>query len=293
MRKSGQILATILNPTMRTVAFLYGGIKMQFDLLQKLRTNKPMVLNIANSVTQSDVANGLSAIGASTLMTNYDDELKTLAQFADGVCINIGTLDDHQNMLSKDLLNLATDFNKPVVLDPVGIGAVPERLNFVEELIKIDHPTVIRGNAGEIASLVGVSWQSKGIDSLDTTEQSEDIDKIAQSCANKFTCVTVVTGPTDTIATSTELAHVQNGNPMFTVRVGTGDMLSSIIAAFAGVSDDPFEAAKMASLTFSLAGEMVMSDHPEVGPAEFSTRLIDNLYSLSSDQLEEWGKFDE
>lgn len=266
---------------------------MQFDLLNKVRSDNPMVLNIANSVTQSDVANGISAIGASPLMTNYDEELKTLAQFANGICINIGTLDERQNKLSLELLKLANDFNKPVVLDPVGIGAVPERLSFAEQLLEVGKPTVIRGNAGEIASLVGVSWSAKGIDSIDDG-QSQSVDEIAQACASKFSCVTVVTGETDTIATADSVAHVFNGHKMFTTRVGTGDMLSSLIAVFAGVStDDVFEAAKMACLVFSLAGESVMSNHPKIGPAEFSIRLLDKLYSITTADIEQGGKFDE
>ncbi|WP_300561330.1 hydroxyethylthiazole kinase [Companilactobacillus sp.] len=266
---------------------------MQIDLLQKVRTDNPMVLNIANSVTQGDVANAISAIGASPLMTNYDQELKTLAQFANGICINIGTLDQRQNELSKSLLKLANDFNKPVVLDPVGIGAVPERLNFVEELFQAGKPTIIRGNAGEVASLVGASWSAKGIDSIDDG-QSQSVDEIAQDCAKKFSCVTVVTGVTDTIATDSSIAHVYNGHKMFTTRVGTGDMLSSIIAVFAGVSDnDYFEAAKMASLVFSLSGELVMKESPNIGPSEFGGRLLDQLYNITVEDVKKWGKYDE
>lgn len=266
---------------------------MQFDLLDKIRTDNPMVLNIANSVTQSDVANGISAIGASPLMTNYDAELKTLAQFANGICINIGTLDERQNVLSTDLLKLGNDFNKPVVLDPVGIGAVPERLDFVEKMFQTALPTIIRGNAGEVASLVGVSWSAKGIDSIDDG-QSQSVDEIALACSKKFSCVTVVTGVTDTIATSEKVAHVFNGHKMLTTRVGTGDMLSSLIAVFAGVSNENyFEAAKMACLVFSLAGELVMKDHAKIGPAEFSTRLLDKLYSIQTNEVKEWGKYDE
>ncbi|AKP67172.1 hydroxyethylthiazole kinase [Companilactobacillus ginsenosidimutans] len=266
---------------------------MKLDLLQKVRTDNPMILNIANSVTQSDVANGISAIGASPLMTNYDAELKTLAQMASGVCINIGTLDERQNELSKDLLKLALDFNKPVVLDPVGIGAVPERLAFVEDLFKVAKPTIIRGNAGEIASLVGVSWSAKGIDSIDEG-QTKSVDEIAKACSKKFDCVTVVTGVTDTIATRDLISHTFNGNKIFTTRVGTGDMLSSIIAVFAAVSDgNYFEGAKMACLIFGLAGELVMTETPNIGPAAFSTRLLDQLYTINTEDIKRWGKYDE
>ena len=266
---------------------------MKLELLNKVRNENPMVLNIANSVTQSDVANGIAAIGASPLMTNYDDELKTLAQMASAVCINIGTLDDRQNELSKNLLEYATEFNKPVVLDPVGIGAVPERLSFVEELFQVTRPTIIRGNAGEVASLVGVSWSAKGIDSIDEG-QTTSVDEIAQACSKKFSCVTVVTGVTDTIATADSISHTMNGNKMFTTRVGTGDMLSALIAVFAGVAEnDYYEAAKIACLVFGLSGELVMKETPYTGPSAFSVRLIDQLYTINNEDLKKWGKYDE
>ena len=266
---------------------------MKIDLLNTVRNQKPMIVNIANSVTQSDVANAISAIGGSPVMTDYEAELKTIVQMSDGVCVNIGTLNEGQNILSEELVQLADEFNKPVVLDPVGIGAISERLNYVEELFSIAKPTIIRGNASEIASLVGASWSAKGIDSLDAN-QHQSIDEIAKACSAKFSCVTVVTGPTDTIANSIGVSHVFNGNPMFTTRVGTGDMLSALIATFAGVSEgDYFEAAKVASLVFSLAGEIVMSHSDHVGPSEFSAKLIDELYFITQDEIEMWGKFDE
>nr|WP_272953067.1 hydroxyethylthiazole kinase [Companilactobacillus mishanensis] len=266
---------------------------VKIDLLQQLRNDNPMVLNIANSVTQSDVANGLAALGASPLMTNYDTELKTLTQMTGGVCVNIGTLDDRQNSISNNLMELATEFNKPLVLDPVGIGAVPERLEVVEDLLRIAKPTIIRGNAGEVASLVGAAWSSKGIDSLDKG-QTQDVSEMAQACAKKFSCVVVVTGETDTIATADKIAKVYNGTPMFKTHVGTGDMLSSILSAFAAVSEgDFYEAAKVGCLVFSIAGEIVMNDYPEIGPSEFGIKLIDKLYQITVDDVEEWGKYDD
>ncbi len=286
----------ILNPTMRIVAFFNNSLEefdMEIELLKKVKTANPMILNIANSVTQSDVANGISAIGGSPLMTNYDKEIASITKMANAVCVNIGTLNQEQNKLSLELLKQAKKYSKPSVLDPVGIGAVPERLSFIKELCEKETPDIIRGNAGEIASLVDISWSAKGIDSIDE-DKTDSIDEIAKNCAEKYQCVVVVTGATDTIATSDKISHISNGSNMFTVRVGTGDMLSSIIAVFAAVSDgNYYEAAKMACLVFSLSGELVMKETPNVGPSAFSSRLLDQLYTVNVEDIKRWGKYDE
>lgn len=59
---------------------------------------------------------------------------------------------------------LANQYHKPVVLDPVAVGAVPYRKEVALALLSDFQVDVIRGNAGEIAALAGMDWQAKGID---------------------------------------------------------------------------------------------------------------------------------
>ena len=68
--------------------------------------------------------------------------------------INIGTALTSEWMDASILsANAAAKFNKPWVLDPVGVGVTKHRTDHCVELMK-KNPTVVRGNASEIMALV-------------------------------------------------------------------------------------------------------------------------------------------
>lgn len=128
---------------------------MELQLLNTLRDHNPIVFNIANFVTVQDVANGLNALGASPIMSAEVQEAETMVQIAGAVCINLGTLTTTQIDQMRVVGKLANQYHKPVVLDPVAVGAVPYRKKVALELLADFQVDVIRGNAGEIAAWTG------------------------------------------------------------------------------------------------------------------------------------------
>ena len=58
----------------------------------------------------------------------------------------------------------AVEHGKPVVLDPVGAGASAFRKASVLRILNEVNVTLIRCNAGELAAIADVEWQSKGVD---------------------------------------------------------------------------------------------------------------------------------
>ncbi len=134
---------------------------MELQLLNTLRNHNPIVFNIANFVTVQDVANGLNALGASPIMSAEVQEAETMVQIAGAVCINLGTLTTTQIDQMRVVGKLANQYHKPVVLDPVAVGAVPYRKEVALALLSDFQVDVIRGNAGEIAALAGMDWQAK------------------------------------------------------------------------------------------------------------------------------------
>ncbi|MCT6891345.1 MAG: hydroxyethylthiazole kinase, partial [Lactobacillus sp.] len=119
-----------------------------------------------------------------------------------------------------------------------------------------------------------------------------DIDEITAKTAQKYRCTVIASGPTDTISDGKRIAHVHNGSPLFKTHVGSGDMLTSIVTAFTAVADDPFEAAQIGALVFSCAGQLVVKDHPNVGPATFGMYLMDYLYKVKVADIEQIADFD-
>ncbi|MDF7638016.1 hydroxyethylthiazole kinase [Lactobacillus sp. ESL0791] len=263
---------------------------MQLKLLDQLRQQNPVVLNISNFVTVQDVANGLNAIGASPIMSQEIAEAEPMVKMAGAVQLNLGTLTKVQIAQTLKAGELANQFHKPIVLDPVAVGAVNYRLEVAQKCLTAFHADIIRGNAGEVAALGGFTWNAKGIDA---GEGSGNIDEIAKATAQKYHCVVISSGATDTITDGKKVVHVNNGTPLFQVHVGSGDMLSSITAAFAAISpDNLFEAAQTATLVFGAVGELVAQEHPEAGPGTFAVYLMDYLAKAQVADLEKIVSYD-
>lgn len=256
---------------------------MKLALLDDLRTQNPIVFNISNFVTVQDVANGLNALGASPIMSEEPAEAGEMVGLAGGVCLNLGVFTQAQIQQIRTVGQQANAQHKPLVIDPVAVGAVQYRKQVATGLLADFHPDVIRGNAGEIAALADISWQAKGIDA---GEGAGDLVAIAQACAQKLDCVVILSGPTDIITDGTRVVKVLNGTPLFQVHVGSGDMLSSIVAAFCAVTPDTFEAAQTACLVFAAIGQRVVQTVPDVGAGSFTVYLLDALQATTVAQIE-------
>lgn len=257
---------------------------MDLNLVDQVREKNPIVLTIANSVTPSDVANAVNLIGASPIMSKGKDEAEDMTNIANAVVINLGTVDRAQYEEMNAIMT-AKSHNIPAIFDPVACGASKYRFNCAKELLDKYDWAVIRGNAGEIATLAGVEWNGHGIDS---GNGDSNLIEIAEKCANKYHCIAVATGAEDVISDGNNTSVVKHGSPLFAVHVGTGDMLSSVIGAFAAVSDNLFEAAQVADLTFALAGEIAAQNNPL--PSYWYSNFTDNLYKANSHLVSDWQK---
>ncbi|ETY75671.1 hydroxyethylthiazole kinase [Lactiplantibacillus fabifermentans] len=257
---------------------------MDLSLLATLRAKNPIVFNIANFVTVQDVANSLNSIGASPIMSAEPQEAEAMVQIAGAVCLNMGTLTTAQVTQMQAVGQLANLHHKPVILDPVAVGAIPYRQQVAQDLLQTVKVDIIRGNAGEIAALAGIDWQARGIDA---GSGQADLVQIAQACAVKQRCVVILSGPTDVITDGQQVIQVKNGTPLFQLHVGSGDMLSAMVAAFAAICPDQLlAAAQMACLTFAGTGELVASQMTANRPATFAIELIDKLSLVTAEELE-------
>lgn len=258
-----------------------GGIVMN-EMIKQLRSSNPVVLTVANMVTPADVANAVNAIGASPIMSCAPEEASEMTKIASAVTINVGTLTEFQKQEIVAVVKAAESFHKPIVLDPVAV-AMPYRHQFVQSLLAHHHVTVIRGNAGEIASLAGVDWQSHGIDTGAGDAQS--LERVATACAQKYGCVVALTGKEDLISDGHQTVANHLGTRLFQTYVGCGDMVSSIVAAFVAIGDDPLESTAEAVKAFTAAGQLAEQQLAHKVPGSFFTALLDHLYQLTDSQL--------
>lgn len=256
-----------------------------FNLLSKVRDVNPLVLHYTNEVTINDCANITLALGASPLMSYSYEELEEIIPLASSVVINIGTMNSSHIDLFLKAGKIANKFNKPVVLDPVGVFATKSRALLVEKLINEVKFDVIKGNVSEIKYIGGFDVNGKGVDSF---EEDENIDDVIKKVAKKLECVVVATGKVDVITDGEKVIKIDNGSLKLKSITGTGCMSASLIGSYLGVSENKLEAASMGILTMSLCGEL--SDKEKIGIGSFKVSLMDNIYNLNEEILNKFSR---
>ena len=258
-----------------------------FELINKVKEINPLVLHYTNEVTINDCANITLALGASPLMSYSDEEVEEIVSVASSVVINIGTMNSSRLELFVKAGKAANKFNKPVVLDPVGVFATKTRINFVNKLLNEIKFDVIKGNVAEIKFIGGLDVRGQGVDSFD---DGADSSEIVIEVAKKLECVVVASGKTDLISDGNILYKIQNGSAKLKYITGTGCMSTSLIASFLPCADKSIEGAVIGTLAMSLSGELADKENPPIGT--YKTLLYDNLFSLSKDILEEYARIE-
>ena len=258
---------------------------MNLALIEKVRKVNPLVHNITNLVVANDSANGLLALGASPFMSNTVAEVEEIQTFNAALVLNMGTINDEQ--LSAMLLagKAANSNGKPVVIDPVGAGATAYRKKVSQQLLAEIQPTLIRGNAGELASIANIPWEAKGVDA---GVGSADLSLIAETVARQYNCLVLISGETDIITNGHKTYLNHNGTSYFTSMTGSGCLLSCVCGAYLGVvnhhdSDEALAALIVAATTYSLAGQLGVKTFSQGAVGSFRRNLLDQLTVIDQD----------
>ncbi|EQF25285.1 hydroxyethylthiazole kinase [Clostridioides difficile CD160] len=251
-----------------------------YNLIKDVKESNPLVIHYTNNVTINDCANVTLAIGASPLMSFSYEEVEEMVSIANSVVINIGTM--NSNMLDLFLLagKAANKYNKPVILDPVGVFASKARAELTNKLLNEVKFNVVKGNMAEIKFIGGFDVRGKGVDSFDYEEDSTDIIK---KVSEKLECIVVATGKTDIITDSKNTYKINNGTDKLKGVTGTGCMTASLIASFMAITENTLKAATMGVLTMSLSGELANLNNPPIGT--FKENLMNTIYKMDIDTL--------
>ena len=249
-------------------------------LLAAVRSGRPLVHHITNSVTINDCANITISAGAAPVMAEAPEEVAEMVAAAGALVLNIGTLSAAQVEAMLIAGRRANDLGIPVVLDPVGVGATRFRTETAQRLLDTLDIAVLKGNAGEIGVLAGTGGSVRGVDSGGV---AGDPVETARGCARSTGTVVSMTGVIDVVTDGSRVFLVRNGNPAMDRLSGTGCMASSVTAAFIAVADDYAVASAAALAAFGLAGERAACGAH--GPYTFRTALFDELAGLSPGDL--------
>jgi len=251
-------------------------------LRQQVRKQVPLIHHMTNVVVTNFTANGTLAIGASPVMAYAREEVAEMVGHAHALVLNIGTLTAEE---LASMIVAGQEANRrgiPVLLDPVGGGATEFRLEAAKRILREVNVTTVRGNASEVAALIGWRWQSRGVDSVG---EAGDRIQLAKSAAASLGVTVAVTGPVDVVVGPNGGFAVENGHPMLGLVTGTGCLATGVVAAFTAVATDPAWAAAAALAFYGVAAEQAMADAR--GPGSFQAAFLDELYRLPDAVLSE------
>src|SRR5215218_5606173 len=181
------------------------------EALRALRERKPLVHQITNYVVMNETANATLALGALPVMAHAREEVEEMVGLAGALVINIGTLSPHWIDAMLAAGRAANARGVPVVLDPVGAGATRYRTDIARRILDEVDVTVLRGNAGEVATLVGVEAEVRGVESIGA---GGDAAPLAREAARSFGLVASVTGPVDHVSDGDRVLAIANGHPL-------------------------------------------------------------------------------
>ena len=250
--------------------------------LQAIRERKPLVHQITNYVVMNETANATLALGALPVMAHAPQEVEEMASVAGALVLNIGTLSEHwvaAMLLAGAAANRA---GAPIVLDPVGAGATEYRTATAHRILDAVGVAVVRGNPGEVATLVGAHAEVRGVESIVAGLEAAEL---ARTAAQRLGVVVSVTGPVDHVSDGDRVLSVANGNELLAVVTGTGCMSSALTGCFlAAKPGEPLDAAAEALAAFGVAAEDAAAGAG--GPGTFHARLYDGLYALDPATLD-------
>ena len=253
--------------------------QMTFYLNQIVEQN-PLVNCLTNKVTTNFQANALLAIGASPIMTDEPDASPLVSAQSQAIVINIGSPFNQDKMEAIELsIKAANDKQIPVIIDPVGVAALSNRLAYIEHLLSEYEIAAVCGNYSEIAALAGAKSNGKGVDG--GHPEGEITDHLLK-VANLYQTVVVATGKTDYIANQTAVYAHQYGDALLGYVTGTGCVATTIVAAFISQAPTPADyltAATLATGFYAWCGGRAVQ--LTTGPGDLPIHLLNQLYEHS------------
>ena len=255
---------------------------LDFSLLDRVAQRRPLIHCISNIVSANDCANLVLAVGASPIMAQAPEEMATITAASAATVLNTGTPDAARFEACLLCARACADHGQPVVLDPVGVGGNPWRLERVEEIIRLFPPAILRVNLGEAQALLHQASREVGVDSPLPASTGDRL-TAAVMLARQRKSVVLLSGPEDIVTDGAAAWRVRGGSDLMSRLTGTGCMLSVLCGAFAAVSD-PLTAALTAAAFWKICSRQAETAAAGRGPGSFHTALLDAAGTLTPAQ---------
>jgi hydroxyethylthiazole kinase len=236
------------------------------DILSRVREKSPRVHCLTNAVAQNFTANVLLAAGAVPSMTVAPEEIAEFVARADALLINLGTLDGERRDAAGIAIEVATDEQRPWVLDPVFVDRSQPRAKFAKALMA-KTPSALRLNGAEFAAIADADPAEHALDRY-------ALDRL---------CVIALTGATDIVTDGARTARIENGDARMRQVTAMGCAGAALASACLAVEADPWLATCAGLLAFAIAGERAAARAR--GPGSLAVEILDALASLDRETL--------
>jgi hydroxyethylthiazole kinase len=240
---------------------------MAADILARIRTRRPRVHCITNSVAQNYTANMLLAAGAVPSMTTDPAEIREFVASADALLVNLGTLDSVRQAAIKAALEPAAG-HMPWVLDPVFVDRALSRAAVALELAA-RRPNVMRLNDAEFSALA----------------EAQPTPATIERYARERATVVGLTGDPDIVTDGTRTASIRNGDPLMAQVTAMGCAASALVAACLAVEPDAWRATAAGLILIGVAGELAAARSH--GPGTLAVGILDALHGLDQGTIVE------
>jgi hydroxyethylthiazole kinase len=240
------------------------------EALQRIYEERPLIHHLTNYVTVNLVANTTLSIGALPVMAHALEEVVEMVSLASALVVNIGTLDPSFIEAALIAGHRANARGIPVVLDPVGAGATSFRTETAKRLLSELSIAAVCGNAGEIATLAGLTAEVRGVESL-----AGDPREAATKAARAVGTTVAATGKTDYVSDGECTVAISNGHPFMSRVVGSGCASTAVVGCFTAVGGAETETVAHALAYFGRAGEVAAKG--AAGGGTFEPQLLDAL----------------
>lgn len=270
------------------------------DTRRNTKENNPLIHCITNPISIKNCANVVLAVGASPIMAEHPKEVEGITRRSQALLLNLGNITDARMESMQLSAKVATQNSIPMILDLVGVGVSPLRLELAEKLIAENSFSILKGNMSEIKAMLGMNSHAVGIDVGQADKVHENnLDSsiaIVKALASKTGSVVVASGKYDIITDGTECYIVKNGTAMLSNITGTGCMLTALIASYLPASS-PIEAALGGCMIMGIAGELAeerIQSTSEIllGSASFEVHLIDSIYRIEDPVFERYANWE-
>lgn len=257
---------------------------VDFTRLDAVKRQRPLVHCVNNIVTATDCANLALAVGASPMMAQASEEMADITAISAATVLNTGTPDEEKFQVCLLCGKEAARLGQPVVLDPVGVGASPWRLERTMELLHLFTPAILRVNLGEAQALSQSSGREQGVDSPAPADRAERLETAMRLAERRRTTV-LLSGPEDIVTDGRAAWCVSGGSGWMSRVTGTGCMLSVLCGVFAAVEPEPVSAAVLASAFWKVCSQRAERTAGNRGPGSFHAALLDAAGTLTAGEL--------